>query len=96
MRAKKDKTKYECGYCGERFEKGADHASHVLEKHDIGFVKDRDKRLKRPVTCWRGGNHDMFPDENGEYHCECGFSLPKDWKTNWPSVPATDIRKEKP
>lgn len=96
MSQKKSKLKYECGYCHERFEKGSEHRDHIMEKHNIGFVPRGADRLKRPVTCWRGGDHEMYPNENGEYHCECGFSLPTDWKKDWPEVSAPDIRIEKP
>ena len=76
----KDKTKYECAHCGERFIKMLDHMSHVIEVHDTGFRK-REDRLQRPISCWYCGIVDVYPRKSdGLFVCEvCGWELPKNW-----------------
>jgi len=53
-RVPKDRTKYECLYCKERFVKMTDHMSHVIEQHDIGY-RERGQRSLRPISCWGCG-----------------------------------------
>lgn len=77
----KDKTKYECAYCGERFVKMLDHMSHVIEKHDIGFREQKD-RLRRSVSCWHCGIVDVKQGDgpDGWFICHvCGWELPRNW-----------------
>jgi hypothetical protein len=82
-RVPKDRTKYECLYCKERFIKMTDHMSHVIEQHDIGY-RERGQRSLRPISCWGcGGAHEMpVPNfEAGEWWtCDrCGYELPRNW-----------------
>jgi DNA-directed RNA polymerase subunit RPC12/RpoP len=76
----KDKTKYECAHCGERFVKMHDHMSHVIEQHDTGY-KPHGQRLMRKVTCWRCNGEMNVPNfDAGEWwNCDCGFELPRNW-----------------
>jgi hypothetical protein len=96
QRKKSKVLRYECAHCLERFEKSGEHRDHVMEKHDVSFAPKGQRRLRRPVTCWSCAVQELYPDENGEYRCECGFVLPNDWKKNWPGVTATDVRIQKP
>lgn len=76
---RKDKTKYECAYCGERFVKMLDHMSHVIERHDTGF-RERKDRLRRSVSCWQCRIVDVYMNAEGWFKCEqCGWELPRNW-----------------
>ena len=78
-RVVKDKTKYECAHCGERFIKMFDHMSHVIEQHDTGY-KEREDRLRRPISCWHCGTKDVYPSgEDNWFYCDCGWELPRNW-----------------
>jgi hypothetical protein len=77
----KDKTKYECAYCGERFIKMHDHMSHVLEQHDKGY-RERKDRLQRPISCWGCQNSEVKKGDgpDGWFLCHvCGWELPRNW-----------------
>jgi DNA-directed RNA polymerase subunit RPC12/RpoP len=73
----KNKMKYECGYCRERFATTLEHMNHVIEVHDTGFRK-REDRLLRPISCWHCGIKDVYPrQEDGLFICEdCGWQMP--------------------
>ena len=78
-RVTKDKTKYECAYCHERFIKMTDHMNHVIENHDQGY-REREDRLQRPVSCWSCGTVDVYPSgEDNWFYCSCGWELPRNW-----------------
>jgi 5-methylcytosine-specific restriction endonuclease McrA len=75
----KDKTKYSCSYCGDRFVKMYDHMSHVMKMHDKGF-REREDRLRRPISCWSCGTVDVYPSgEDNWFYCTCGWVLPRNW-----------------
>jgi transcription elongation factor Elf1 len=77
----KDKTKYECAYCGERFIKMHDHMSHVIEQHDTGY-RERKDRLQRPITCWGCAKAEVTKGDgpDGWFICQaCGYELPRNW-----------------
>jgi hypothetical protein len=75
----KDKAKYECAYCLERFVKITDHMNHVIEAHDTGF-REREDRLRRPISCWHCGTADVYPSGDVNwFYCSCGWELPRDW-----------------
>jgi hypothetical protein len=77
----KDKTKYECAYCGERFIKMLDHMSHVIEQHDKGF-REKEDRLLRPISCWGCGKAEVKKGDgpDGWFICHlCGYELPRNW-----------------
>lgn len=78
-RTAKDKTKYECAYCGQRFVKMSEHMDHVITEHDKGF-REREDRLRRSVSCWRCGTRDVYMSgEDNWFYCDCGWVLPRNW-----------------
>lgn len=89
----KKKFKHVCGYCDARFATITDHMSHVVTKHDTGY-RGYENRLLRPVSCWRCGTTDMYPDPvDGQYRCECGFELPTNWVNGQLVVDEEDEQK---
>lgn len=91
----KDKTKYECGYCGQRFVKMFDHMDHVISVHDTGY-KEQSERLRRPISCWHCGTRDVYPSgEDDWFYCDCGWELPRNWVNGQLVVTEEDNDKNK-
>lgn len=40
-----------CAYCGRTFATIADHATHVIQTHDQGFIPRSEQRLRRRIIC---------------------------------------------
>lgn len=69
------KGKYDCAICGALLPTAREHASHVTEKHDRGYVPRGSRMRMYTMRCWRCAV-EMVRDEDNQYRCSCGFVMP--------------------
>ena len=80
-REPKDKFKYTCAACDQKFATPTDHMMHYVEAHDKDYRRGMVKKLRRSSFCHRCAS-EMPYDGTGVYKCGCGFTLNADRGAN--------------
>jgi DNA-directed RNA polymerase subunit RPC12/RpoP len=69
----RDKLKYTCAACTQRFETPHDQMMHYTAVHDGEYRRGAAKKLKRSLFCARCAG-EMPHDGTGVWRCACGFT----------------------
>lgn len=74
-REPKDKFKYECAACAQKFATPTDHMMHYVAEHDKDYRIGAPKKLRRSSFCARCAGEMPYPhDGSGLFRCACGFT----------------------
>lgn len=74
-REPKDKFKYTCVACAQKFATPTDHMIHYVAAHDQDYRIGAAKKLKRSSFCARCAGEMPYPhDGSGLFRCACGFT----------------------